>query len=705
MGSSLTLNSDVVSGVDKVGDIAINKDTQTKMTIISKENSSFLDNFGFEFTKVKQAFSFIDYFDKKVFGLYYNFMNIGWSSVFSYGGILVLSFSFLYSGVILGYSYTSFRLDNKNEGKDWEFPLKNRLMSIVTMIVLSFVEFPVGEKTSIEVMNNQGNIKTVDTQMDLSVIKMAVGFFANAGATIADVASNASITVYMDYLLKATNKQGYEDIVKSIQAQQSPMVELAIAQAFFNTACANNDEFKSMYEKRGTFAGAKGHLDNNWSINPWDKNKQFFGDGGGIISPLLCLKMEKEVLSSENIVKSLHANNEKTLSNFTDGFEVKDLYGNVVFRNDNSTNMALTYVDMQLIGARDVGWIMSAMLPISHTYMLNANTISNTFDGLNRSSKGQKVTAMLQSSLTTENQIDGGSDSMEAIIEDLDDPNLSDIASSLLSYQVYNMMPGFTELRVSISKMIEGGADIVELLIKFIMKTNPVGRIVTIINGLKDKASGLFYKSRTNHSGNSKTSGASILMSAIIYMLSFGIAVQIYMLVLKAIFSVMITLLAIAKIGLYFMDCFIHFFVSPLLVLWQVSVKERTDKIHAWMTDGFVLYLIKPTLLVFSFFMFIIAFEILQAVFGMMFDISFAFIRANDELLGEFDFMLSTMVLSSMKGFSDVFIYLIGMYLAYFIILKGDTMILDKFKFKDDTDTGIVSQVGDKVQQIGNGKL
>ena len=88
-----------------------------------------------------------------------------------------------------------------------------------------------------------------------------------------------------------------------------------------------------------------------------------------------------------------------------------------------------------------------------------------------------------------------------------------------------------------------------------------------------------------------------------------------------------------------------------------------------------------------------------------MFDLAFTITKLNHNMFEEGSLALSIIVEGAMIGFADVFIYFIGMILAYFTILKGDTMILDKFKYKDDTDTGMVQQLGERIQTIGGGRI
>ena len=534
----ITLNDNVVEGVSSNGDIKINQDAESKMTILNSEESFWGGH-------SQKIYSFVDYFDKKIFGLYYNFMNIGWSSVFNYGGLLIVAMVFLYSGGIIGYKYMLFRINNSNENKEWDFPFANRITAIITMLVLSFLHYPVGEQEKITIGSG-----AITTQMETSGAKMAIGFLANIGATIADVASGAGITVYMDYLLNATNMRGYEDVVKSVQSQQRPIIELAVAQTFFNTACANG-QHQDRYKKLGSFSSAKGHLDNSWSIKEWDTdNKEFFSGSGGVISPLLCKKIEKNMKIDETILDGMKKANEKMLSNLS----------------SSGKKMADVYVDMQLVAARDLGWIISATLPISHIYMLNAGTINNVYDGLNRSTKGETTTIILKSMVRDEAEADNSSsETMEYIDESDEDNIISGLIKSatvpMVTMQIYNMLPAFSELRSSIQILSNGAIDTVVELAGLIV---PAGKIFSIVNGLKNKItskskehdikSGMSIKKANDKAKQKGDSVFSGIQAVAVYFISFYVSIALYKILLGAIFATVVTLLAILKISLYFWD-------------------------------------------------------------------------------------------------------------------------------------------------------
>ncbi|KAB7891280.1 hypothetical protein [Poseidonibacter ostreae] len=728
----VTLNGDVVQGVDTNGEIIIDSDVKAKMSILVKKEKSTLFSkvaevvdgswswltswFKSDATRKAEALqrqaelasksdtaseTFTRYFDTKLFGLYYNFMNIAWGSVFSYGGLLAVGMIFLYSGGIVGYRYGMFRMGDSNKGKDFEFPFSNRLVAISTVFILSFLHYPTGE----EKVFNAGTSNEVSMQLQTTFAKTMIGYLANTGAKIADVASNSAVVVYMDYLFKATNTQSYSDIVDNLDSNRAVLVENAMIKSFFAENCV--EPYLTNFEKYGSFSGATSHDDAKWkNIGSFSNKDTFFADDG-TISPLLCQTLEKKlVLTREYLELS-----QKTTSKMIDNLQKTN-------QKSSATTMAQTYVDTQLVGAKTLGWFQASTLPVSHVFMLNSNIINNSFDGLNRSTKGEAVSTTLISK-TQDMYTVNEEENLSEVLYDTDPTEgigngVEAMLTKMMSYQIYNLLPQFTELRQSLDAMMSGA---VSKMSSLVMSVFPQSRVLSLASSAMSKAEDWITKPRGSYDNDADKEAKretnkkrlSVTSNGIgglfTHVASFALAILFYKLMMSAIFAGLVTLLAILKICLYFWDVFMHYFVSPLIVAWQMTIQDRTDKVNAWAVDGFVLYVFKPTLIVFSFFMYIISFEILMSIYGLVFDVAFSSINMASAFFEDTSTSMSLIVQSSLQGFADVFIYVIGMIMAYFIILKGDTMILDKFKYKDESDSGMTGQLGEKIQQLAGAKI
>lgn len=708
----ITLNSDVVKGVDAQGNIKISSDIEAKMAILQdkatwgQKISNMSDKISDFFSgssnvsnakAVKgytSADSFTRYFDKKIFGLYYNFMNIGWGAVFTYGGMLALGLMFLYSGSIIGWRFAMFKADNNNKDKEFEFPFKNRLYAIAFVFGTSFLSFPTGESTTIK----SGSGQAEQMQLQTSIAKYMIGYLANIGATIADVASNSATVVYMDYLFKATNTQSYDDIVQNLNSNRRTLVEQAVLQSFFKDNCVQ--PYQTNYTKFGSFQGATSDEDARWgNVTSFSTAGLFFPNSTGIISPLLCKKLEANLVINRQYLE----NSKKTTEKMIDNLE-KTITG-----GQSNTTLAQVYVDTQLVGAKSIGWFQASTLPVSHVFMLNSNIINNAYDGFNRATKGEAVTTSLVNKTNDMYSANGENNLSEALYDKEPTSGMGNavfrFGTMLFSYQIYNMMPHFPDMLSSIQKYVSGATD---RAIELSSSIFPPSKLANMSKFL-DYANSALERVNTQKDKSVRNeflqTGKDSTQELFIYIASFAIAVYLYKLMMSAIFAGVITLLSILKISLYFWDVFMHYFVSPLIVAWKMTIQDKTEKVNAWVVDGFVIYVFKPTLIVFSFFMFIISFEILLAIYGLIFDVMMSSLNMASSLFEDSSLSISFIVQSTLEGFADIFIYVIGMIMAYFIILKGDTMILDKFRYKDESDSGMVHQLGNRIKDLAGAKL
>ncbi|MFW2525451.1 hypothetical protein ACN5O8_06960 [Aliarcobacter butzleri] len=725
----VALDSNVVSGISETGDIVINPEVEKNMTILDavEYSKGVWETFSDKVSKVynnmtggqvdnvnyTNVFSFEQYFDKKIFGLYYEFMSLGWQAVFDYAGLLILAMVFLYSGVVVGYKFFMFRMNSNNEGKEWDFPFANRLTAIVIMLVVFFIHFPNENSESVVSNNNQSdkifeittsnNNQATQVESQTTIFKTGIGFFANMGAMIADTTATNATVIYMRYLFNATYTQSYQDTLNILNQTRREIVEQAVLQSFFKDNCIASHE--ASYKKYNGFQMADSHIDFLWNV---DTGSSKIFDNKGTISPLMCKNLEISLMIGREYLKRSKVTSEKTITNLS-----RNSNFNVTTNNSSYTSMSQLYVDTQLLGVKNVGWFMASTLPVSHIFMLNSNIINNAYDGLSRTTNGEAVTTMLvnkANDLYVKEDENLSKQTLDTeVLSSVTSNWITNTFSTLTSYQIYNMLPFFGEIRQFFEKAVEGAGESLFEVAGIFM---PQSKLLSFAKSSLDKfiKEANEQKSKKNLKDNSKVSQSIDFLSTgfksfMIYVTSFSLAVILYKLMIQAIFAAVVTLLAILKIGLYFWDCFMYFFVSPFIVLWQMTIKEKTDRVNSYFLDGFILYVIKPTLIVSSFFMFIISFEIITGIYSLIFDICFSTLNLSNSLYEDSSISLSFVTQSVITGFSDIFIYFIGMILAYFIILKGDDMILAKVKYKDETESGLLHQLGERVQSLGGARI
>ena len=725
----ITLNSSVVTGVDSMGDISIASDVENKMAILDsiEYQKGIWDKFKDKVSEVYKSatgdgitdvnytsvYNFEQYFDKKIFALYYRFMSLGWQSIFDYAGVLILAMVFLYSGGVIGYKYVMFRINNNNENKEWDFPFLSRFTAIIVMLVVFFLHFPTGNSQTVSLNNNDSDkmlevnttINNQNIQMDShsTVFKEVIGFLASMGAQIADLTASNIGVIYMTYLTEVTHTKGYADTITLLNQNRRDIVEQAVLQSFFKDNCIASHE--SSYKKYNGFQMADSHIDLLWNVNT-GSNKIF--NDTGTISPLMCKNLEISLMIGREYLKRTKAVSEKTISNLSKNSNV-----NFTTNNSSYSTMSHLYIDTQLLGFKSIGWFMASTLPVSHVFMLNSNIINNAYDGLSRTTNGEAVTTMLVNKANDVYEKEGEDISKQTLDTEILNSTASNWIknsfSTMMSYQVYNMFPFFGDIREFFEKAVEGtGESLFEIAGIFL----PQSKLLSFAKSSLDK-----FVKETNEQKSKNSKERNILnqknidvlssgfKSFLSYTVSFTLAVIVYKLMIQGIFAAVVTLLAILKIGLYFWDCFMYFFVSPFMVLWQMTVKEKTNRVNAYFVDGFVLFMARPTLMVISFFMFIVSYEILIALYSLLFDVIQSMLNLSNSLYEDSSIATSTVTQSVIRGFADIFVYFIGMILAYVIILKGDDMVLAKFKYKDESDSGLTNLLGERIQTLGGARI
>ena len=702
----ITLNSDYVTGVSANGDIIINPKISGQLSVLNNTDNqkSFAKTVGESIwswlplttsSETKEALklnlesiSQIDYFDKKLFGLYYNFMNIAWGNIFHYAGTLFLLFLSLYLGGNLALKYGMHSLEPKETRGNFEFPIKARLVSVAMTLMITFIPFPSGEIAQ----SSSGDKINAET----TIAKKLISYMANMGTIVADFSAGNVMTVYMDYLLKASNNDNVKDTIDMNIELRKMVKEQRIRTSFFQTACV--DEYPYAYKQYSTFQELVGLTEkSDWNDIPtsWLKNesKPLFGRWNNIYSTKravsldLCAQLEREIVINNKTMRIL----QNSISNSIGALDA--------FFSSNKTNSGNVFVMTQLTAVKDIGWYAIASLPILHVYLKNTELINIGEDiphtGIGRTKISE---AVINRTITNI----GGSDKYSDAVEEAQETSkgegvlssINDGLKYIVSKQVYFMMPAFAEVFKASKEMAYSAVSLVSIL--------PAGKIANFASTIAGYVSEL--KDTKETSG-----GMAVATGVLVTIIGFMIAVMLYNLMIKVIFAGVVALLIVVKILFYIIDVFIYYFVSPFVVGWQMTISNNTDKLHRYISNGFVLLVIKPSLIVFSTMMFIIGIELMHSVYFMMFDIVYSSVELANAIIGgtlkEDSFGLTGfLIMANLKGIGEIFVDIVGLILAYKLIMDGDKMILDKFGYRDDTESSISSQVSEKIQTVA-GKI
>lgn len=715
----ITLNSDYVKGVDLHGDIIIPKEISAQMQMIENGDDESYTDKAFSVgasivdfiattpsdrTLLKEnlkVFSYEDHFDKKIYGLYYNFMGIAWGNIFSYAGLLFLSFTFLYSGGIVGIKYGVHKLDDANKDRPFEFPFKVRLLTIGAVLAFSFIHYPTGD--GFTYADESGKKHNVTAQTTLA--KNIISYMANIGVSIADIAASNTTVVYLDYLLKATNTRSVDSTKEAMLALSESILIFTNKNGFFRAHCA--EPYKNRLEKLASFQGQyfKQHRDKEWNVidSKWINSgaKTLFAktNDENLVSLKLCQVLEKDIVITRDVLSTLRDNIEKSI----DALKKSSFSGFVDASKSTTLNTNL-FAQTQLSANSDIGWMYVTSLPVLHIYMKYTDILEIGKDRA-EIDKDARTRAIVNSAKKDMDPEGEEADSLDSEFNDTQfmDDFLGDLVQSTLSYQVYFLLPGFAETRKFVGEMVGGS---LKMLIKTAITVVPVGGVMKMINRISGFLSGSSGKSKNAKTSAKEDLGDSVL-ALIVVIISFLIAIGIYGMMVKAIFASVVAILIVIKIIYYMVEVFTHFFVSPMIVAWQMTINNNSDRVNKYIVSGFVLYVIKPVLIVFSVMMFIVSYEILESIYALIFGVMFSMLEIADKLLdGHQDFgFAGLMIIGTIDGFGKILVDIFAMVLAYKIIISGDDLMLQKFGYKDDTDSNLGNQLGQKAQDLFGGRI
>lgn len=716
----ITLNGDYVRGVAPNGDILLDEKIEKSLLVLNEKDgdekaietvkSIFAPLINTLFnTKLSEAdkevllkkfssFSYADFFDKKLFGLYYNFMNVAWGDLFAYASAVFLTFLTLYGFANVGYRYGMHELDNNPNKGSFDYPVKMRLVSVGMTMFLSFVPFPAGEG-SVALPSGNASSSEVSEKIyaQTTIAKGFISYMGNIGTTIADKALGSTMVVYMEYLISASNKQSIKTALEISSGMKTNIVVQKIQSNFFQKHCV--ETFKTAYEKAGSFQAVSSSRWRNIEENWKSKNHKYFYDNGmGRVSVNLCAEIEKSIVFWDKALL-LEKNG---LSQTIESLEASG--------NNSATNTNL-FTLTQLMATKNLGWLNVASLPIIHLYLKNTGLISL---GETRKDIGSKMYGKSEITKATLGASkvyseEAGNKQDAATLEEAGEIQLDDVAPEMLRHMmskfVYFMLPSFDKLFFASKSLVSSS---VKATVSILADFTPLGKGLKYASKVMVKMKPKPKKMSITDTKEALTGGteqmASIVTAFLSVFLGFLLAVALYNLLLKVIITGIIALFIVTKIVMYLIDVFVYYFVSPFVVGWQMSISNNTNKLHQYISNGFVLLVIRPSLIVFSTMMFIISYEILESTFLLIFSVIYSNLEILNELIGGVaqeglgGSLTGFLIMANIKGIGTIFVDFAGLILSYIMILKGDELILKKFGYNDESDSNIGSQINDKIQ-------
>ncbi|MBZ8002379.1 hypothetical protein [Campylobacter canadensis] len=329
----------------------------------------------------------------------------------------------------------------------------------------------------------------------------------------------------------------------------------------------------------------------------------------------------------------IDSNSKKTMSYyaiFDANFNQKDKNNNTkIDENEivNTLNNTAILNNKLLTYQNNIGWIMSAVIPISYT-MIKIVNIKEFF-------KQNKANSEVFINNSTNNKNDiieyEKEDSWLSTISNwLKEFELFDIVQGAMYHLFYFVLPGFSDMYKAIEELMSNA-----------------GLTITVGFGFLHPV--LFFV-------------AGILFIVAKPMVSMLIAVSVYSNILKILIGVVALLMCLYKIAWYFIELMLFFVSSPVVAIWSV-INKKDNVVYTYLGNALRLTL-TPILTTLSVYIFIFSTEILTNLFSFLFT---AFKSMYDD--GAFG-ISTTLTVASISVITEIFLQFMYIVLAWIIIGK-----------------------------------
>ncbi len=521
-----------------------------------------------------------------------------------------------------------------------------------------------------------------------TVVKEFIQFFAQLGNDFATILANASQVSYLDYLVKRQEIAGGAEYGTAMKQSYIKGMVAQKEYLFFKNVCI--PMYESGYAEKRTFRLTDHYLADYmprrfnvgaWNGSAYDSWSDFVVDSGvNSVSPFVCRTLESSYKGdADAAVRGFDK-----IYNMAEGVD-KDVIAATEMIIHNSMAMQ-SYL----------GWINIATLPTSMFFLKEAGVFQ---DG--QKSGGVKTRVEMASDLTDSvtmsyRENENLSTTLESSVDAVNQSGAW-LLSQPLNLSVYFMAPMFADLQKYVKDILFNafGLGTETKKDKGGLMKKAVAKIISVIP--LGKFAGF------------ATSALEGIGASVLYIIATVIAAWLYMFVLQIIFLSIIAMMIIFKIVLYFVDLLKYFFVSPFVVMWSVAVQGGYQKISAFIGQGVVLTLY-PALIVLSATIFVFAYELMQALAGMLLGSTVSQLETQYEALnstGETNWVsawLDYLKLYTMEAAVELTVLLVSLFLAYKILYEGPAWFLKLFGYKEGETQGgqMMREVSEKTNKIAN---
>ncbi len=629
--------------------------------------------------------SFIDFFDKAVFGLF-AMINSAIQIPLMYISVLLFTTLAVSGGVTFalknGIQKT---LASAGERIDWQNADKSKVFGFPILLIVFFVPISTGIKIP------QGNY---ELEIKSTTIQKMMGYYGFGGNNIATITSDNIYVTFLDWKLQNETVTSLDAIVLQSKNLYREMVIHQKTKDFYQMCYGLyedrlniNKSFRSSLNSNNLYrdwieGGARYNLSTSFNVSYrdfTDWNGKYDGSEFGyfFIDPRECYSLEKSILMQRDKIGRLY-------KNILDKLKIAD---------SSKKSEALKFITLNMLLLQEkMGWINIITLPTVYFFLKSAGLLQlylDEYDNIEKASKEMAKDMFYHKEDMTHDR---------SLYDDLNE--FGDSSSLLInqgigfltSMYVYNILPGFNPIQSGLYDFFINSKISSTIILGIIDKLSLMPSMLNI----SQRANRFFDFSRNNEGATS-----AIIDNTVGFFGSYWLAKEIYNFGISILFIVLISLTILLKILYFFIEVIYHFLVTTFQIFWAMKVTKEWDKLMLWLKRTIILLTFKPLIIVLVSVFFIFAYELFVSIYYM----SIGFLVENlttifslynvadisdDSMYSFFAYMQITTIEETF----NIMLYPFLIILAFKLIIGADEQILNQW---GDSDS---SQVGNQMKEF-----
>ena len=648
-----------------------------------------LDTMGGGYSYDLRVGSWLDIFEMKVWGFYYNFQrrfDLGYD-VISTQLLYIMSMWFiLMAGTRTGIGH----IINREQGVKVTEDNWMKGLGMLVGIGLFFISL----STPVTSQNIEGS-GTINQEMskNKTIVKYIIRQSADMGANFGTMLSDLGLDAFLSFVVKKQNIVSVSSVVDNFQ---STLFEMSMYYPAYETVTVCRKQYGL------TDVDFLNSVSVPSPVKDWDTVvaptvPYMANNNVSYLSYALCQKAYKIVAMMPNDLAYAIAETQERI-NDADTVTARAMY---------------LLATNQIIMQDKVGWVNTFSVPASYFIMKHNDMFLSKgvdYESVEKSAKSMVSALGIKNNGDIPLSVGGGEGAvglawnrMSDSFQEYSAKGVSMVSSLLL----WNILPAYSQIRTSIydwfesvhdgklqvvlsEKDSDAGGNIKDLLTdtikKFLGGASGVGFLYKMVSILPDVDNIFIWKS-------------------VITFASLFIAQWIWKSMFTIMFIATISIMLLLKTVLYFKDLILHIVTSVFVVVWAFAKQggQGESKMATFLRDTLVL-MIYPSLIVLSSYVFIFVYEFFSTVYTYLMGFMLEGQKANISLMTAANSGTSTfsayMNIYSLEQFSEIMVMVFGFIIAVITIMQLPEYALKKLGISEN-ETMMISGGAEKVHSKG----